>query len=87
MLNTNCYDRVNSSIYVLTRGKCICKSMFFQESIYIERNIPSHGVKRVSRVNNKFITCVRAFVKKNVLVCCAYIQFVLLFVKRQKSVK
>lgn len=41
MLNTNCYDRVNSSIYVLTRGKCICKSMFFQEKkFHSSRNIP-----------------------------------------------
>ena len=84
MLNTNCYDRVNSSIYVLTRGKCICKSMFFQEKkFHSSRNIPSHnGVKRVSRVitNSYMRSCVRK--KKMVLVCYAYIQFVLLFVKR-----
>ncbi len=83
MLNTNCYERVNSSIYVLTRGKCICKSMFFQEKFHsIKKYLPSQWCQKSFKSDNKFITCVRAFVKKNVLVCCAYIQFVLLFVKR-----
>ena len=76
MLNTNCYDRVNSSIYVLTRGKCILSPCFFKRVytyilIYIE--IYHHnGVKRVSRVitNSYMRSCVR---KKKMYWCVVLI--------------
>ena len=96
-VSNNIYDRcwiqtvmnVWIRVYMFSREvNAFVSPCFFKRRSSIHQEIYHHnGVKRVSRVNNKFITCVRAFVKKNVLVCCAYIQFVLLFVKRQKSVK
>ena len=74
MLNTNCYERVNSSIYVLTRGKCICKSMFFQEKKFHSlRNIPSQWCQKSFKSDNKFThmrSCVRK--KKCIGVLCLY---------------